>query len=34
VMFRADEGLQGFLVDLREICLVPAGEQPPEHFTE
>ena len=34
VMFRADEGLQGFLVDLREICLVPAGEEPPEHFTE
>ncbi|MFL2869227.1 MAG: PVC-type heme-binding CxxCH protein [Pirellulaceae bacterium] len=30
VMFRADEGLQGFLIDLREICLVPAGMEPPK----
>ncbi|MCH2183322.1 MAG: c-type cytochrome [Mariniblastus sp.] len=32
VVFRAAAPLEGYLMDLREICLIPAGQQPPAEF--
>lgn len=32
VTFRSGGALNGFLVDLRAICLVPSGQRPPDHY--